>query len=96
MDLIIIMHAGIVTGTALLFATLGEIFTERSGVLNLGVEGMMLIGAMSAFSVAVGTGNPWLALVVAMLAGGLISIFHGIVSIHFHLDPTINLLIHQQ
>ena len=90
MDLIIIMHAGIVTGTALLFATLGEIFTERSGVLNLGVEGMMLIGAMSAFSVAVGTGNPWLALVVAMLAGGLLSIFHGIVSIHFRADQVVS------
>ena len=50
--IIIVLHSGIETGTVLLFATIGEILTERSGVLNLGVEGMMLMGAMSAFSVA--------------------------------------------
>ena len=58
MDPIIILQAGVATGTVLLFATLGEIFAERSGVLNLGVEGMMLIGAMSAFSVATAHRQP--------------------------------------
>src|SRR5512136_2078761 len=72
MDLIIILQAGVASGTVLLFATIGEIFAERSGVMNLGVEGMMLIGAMSAFSVTASTGNPWLGLFVAMLAGGLL------------------------
>ena len=62
MDPIIILQAGVASGTVLLFATLGEIFAERSGVLNLGVEGMMLIGAMTAFSVTVSTGNGWLGL----------------------------------
>ena len=57
MDPIIILHAGVAIGTILLFATIGEIFAERSGVLNLGLEGMMLIGAMAAFSVTVATGN---------------------------------------
>ena len=70
MDLSIVLHSGIATGTVLLFATIGELLCERSGVLNLGVEGMMLMGAMSGFSVAVSTGNPWLALFVAMLAAG--------------------------
>jgi len=74
----------------LLFATLGEIFAERSGVLNLGVEGMMLIGAMSAFSVAVKTGNPWLGLLVAMLAAGLISQIHAFITITLQADQVVS------
>jgi ABC-type uncharacterized transport system permease subunit len=90
MDWIIILHAGVASGTVLLFATIGEIFAERAGVLNLGVEGMMLMGAMSAFSLAVHTGNPWLGLLMAMLVGGLISLLHGLVSIHFQADQVVS------
>jgi simple sugar transport system permease protein len=57
MDLTNILAAGVATGTILLFAAIGEIFAERSGVLNLGVEGMMLFGAVAAFSTAVTTGT---------------------------------------
>ena len=49
MNPIIILHSGLATGTILLFAGIGEVFAERSGVLNLGVEGMMLLGAMAGF-----------------------------------------------
>ena len=90
MDLIIILQAGVATGTVLLFATIGEIFAERSGVLNLGVEGMMLIGAMSAFSVAVATGNPWLGLLVAMLAAGLFSQMHAFITITLQADQVVS------
>jgi simple sugar transport system permease protein len=90
MDWIIILQAGVATGTVLLFATIGEIFAERSGVLNLGVEGMMLMGAMSAFSMAVHTGNPWLGLLVAMLVAGLLSLLHGLVTIHFQADQVVS------
>jgi general nucleoside transport system permease protein len=62
--------AAIVAGTPLLFATLGEILNEKVGNLNLGVEGMMLMGAVMGFMVGLKTGNPILALVAAMLAGG--------------------------
>ena len=51
MDFTLILAAGVASGTILLFAAIGEIFAERSGVLNLGVEGMMLIGAVAGFSV---------------------------------------------
>ena len=81
MDLIIILQAGVASGTVLLFATIGEIFAERSGILNLGVEGMMLIGAMSAFSVALSTGNPWLGVLAGMLAAGLLSQIHAFITI---------------
>ena len=47
--------------TPILFAGLGELITEKSGVLNLGVEGMMLVGAIAAFATVDQTGNPWLA-----------------------------------
>lgn len=90
MDLAIILHAGVASGTVLLFATIGELFTERSGVINLGVEGMMLIGAMSAYSVAISTGNPWLGVVVAMLAAGLISQIHAFIAITLQADQVVS------
>jgi len=90
MDPIIILQAGVATGTVLLFAALGEIFAERSGVLNLGVEGMMLIGAMSAFSVASSSGNPWLGILVAMIAAGIISQIHAYIVITLHADQVVS------
>jgi simple sugar transport system permease protein len=90
MDLIIILQAGVASGTVLLFATIGELFAERSGVLNLGVEGMMLIGAMSAFSIAVATGNPWLGVLVAMLAAGLISQIHAFIVVTLQGDQVVS------
>ena len=90
MDLIVILHAGVATGTVLLLATLGEILTERSGVLNLGLEGMMLMGAMSAFGTTVALGNPWLGLLVAMAAGGLLSLLHGVMVIHLQADQVVS------
>lgn len=90
MDLIIILQAGVATGTVLLFATIGEIFSERAGVLNLGVEGMMLIGAMSAFSTTIATGNPWLGLLVAMFFAGLISQIHAFITITLQADQVVS------
>lgn len=68
-------------GTPLLLATLGEIFAERAGVLNLGVEGMMIMGAYSGFVVAYTTGHPWLALLVAGIVGAVFSIIHAFASV---------------
>jgi simple sugar transport system permease protein len=90
MDLIIILQAGVASGTVLLFATIGEIFAERSGVLNLGVEGMMLIGAMSGYSVAIATGNPWLGVLVAMIAAGLFSQIHAFITITLQADQVVS------
>ena len=90
MDWTTILAAGVTSGTIILFAAIGEIFAERSGVLNLGVEGMMLIGAVAGFSTAASTGNPWLGVVVAMLAGGALSLLHGIMTIHLRADQVIS------
>ena len=90
MDPIIILNAGVASGTVLLFATIGEIFSERSGVLNLGVEGMMLIGAMSGYSVALSTGSPWLGVLAAALAAGLLSQVHALITIQFQADQVVS------
>ena len=81
MDWTTILAAGVTSGTIILFAAIGEIFAERSGVLNLGVEGMMLIGAVAGFATAASTGNPWLGVAAAMLAGGALSLLHGVMTI---------------
>ena len=90
MNLEIILHAGLATGTVLLFAAIGEIFAERAGILNLGVEGMMLLGAMAGFSTSLATNNVWLGLLVAILAGGVLSLAHGLVTIHFQADQVVS------
>ena len=90
MDYTIILQAGIASGTVLLFATIGELFAERSGVMNLGVEGMMLIGAMSAFSTTIATGNPWLGVLVAMFFAGLISQIHAFIVITLQADQVVS------
>lgn len=86
----VILAAGVASGTILLFASIGEIFTERAGVINLGVEGMMFVGALVGFKVGVDTGNPWLGLVLAMAAGGALGLLHAIVSIHFQADQIVS------
>ncbi|MBN1887333.1 MAG: ABC transporter permease [Thermoflexales bacterium] len=89
-DWVIILQAGIASGTVLLFAAVGELLTERSGVLNLGVEGMMLIGAMTAFKTVVEVGNPWLGVAYAMLAAGALSLLHALVTISFQADQVVS------
>ena len=60
--------------TPILFAALGELVVERAGVLNLGVEGMMITGALAGFAAAYASGNPFLGFLVAAVAGAAISL----------------------
>jgi general nucleoside transport system permease protein len=90
MSLTIILQAGVATGTALLFATLGEILTERSGILNLGVEGMMLLGAMTSYTVSYKTGSPWIGILAGMLAAGLISQVHAFITVTLQADQVVS------
>jgi general nucleoside transport system permease protein len=90
MDLANVLAAGVASGTVLLFAAIGEIFAERAGVLNLGVEGMMLMGAVTGFSASLSTGNPWLGLAVAMVTGGLVALLHAVVTIHLRADQVVS------
>ncbi|PIE68975.1 MAG: ABC transporter permease [Deltaproteobacteria bacterium] len=81
--LIPLLAATIQSGTPILYATLGEIITEKSGVLNLGVEGMMLCGALGAFLAAMFTGSPWLGFLVGGICGAMMGGLHGVVCLPF-------------
>src|SRR3972149_3834188 len=72
---------GLALGPPLLWAALGEIYAERSGVVNLGVEGMMILGAFSAFALAQTTANPLLGLLIAAGAGAGAALLHALVTI---------------
>jgi simple sugar transport system permease protein len=78
-----LLAAAIQSGTPILYATLGEILTEKSGVLNLGVEGMMITGALAAFVTAQLTGQPALAFLVAGLVGAAVGGIHAAVCLWF-------------
>ncbi|MFM2319037.1 MAG: hypothetical protein RLZZ215_1658 [Pseudomonadota bacterium] len=79
--LILIMVATVAAAVPLIFAGLGELVVEKSGVLNLGVEGMMIVGALCAFIVAAETGYLWLATLVGALAGALMALIFGFITL---------------
>lgn len=85
-----ILAITITAGASLLYATVGEIYTERSGILNLGVEGMMLMGAVSAFATAYYTQNLMLAILVAMLVCGLIAALHAFLTITMQANQVVS------
>lgn len=74
----------------LIYTALGGILSENSGVINIGLEGMMTIGAFVGATVGYFTGNPWLAFLVAGLASGLIALIHAVASITFGADQIVS------
>ncbi|MBC8263395.1 MAG: ABC transporter permease [Anaerolineales bacterium] len=80
--LIGILASGIRLATPYLYAAIGETFGQRSGVLNLGVEGQMLLGAFAAFYVALTTGNLWLGMLAAVVVGAVMGLAMAFVSIN--------------
>jgi len=77
-----ILFATIVAGTPLLLVALGELVTEKSGMLNLGAEGLMSVGAVSAFAIALTMDSTVAGLVAGMVAGILLSLVYGFITIH--------------
>jgi general nucleoside transport system permease protein len=63
-------------GTPFLFVSVGECLTEKSGKINLGLEGVLLFGAMAAYAISFKTGSPWLGVLAAGCAGGILGMFH--------------------
>jgi simple sugar transport system permease protein len=90
-DIIIsVAQRTLIAGTPLLLGTIGEVICERSGILNLGVEGVMAIGAVTAFIVTFVTGNPWLGMLAAIIAASLISIIHAFVSVTLNANQVVS------
>lgn len=80
--LIGILASGIRLATPYLYAAIGETFSQKSGVLNLGVEGQMLLGSFAAFYVAFTTGNLWLGLLAAMIVGAVMGLVMAFVTVN--------------
>jgi general nucleoside transport system permease protein len=85
-----IAHSGIRLATPYLFAALGETFAQRSGVLNLGVDGMMLMGAFTAFYVVFNLENLWLGVAAALLVGALMGLLMAVVSVTLQAEQGIS------
>jgi len=85
-----ILTIAIRAGTSLVYATIGEIITERVGILNLGVEGMMIMGAVTAFAAAFQTGSVWLGVATGVLVGGLLALIHAFLTITLRADQTVS------
>lgn len=74
----------------LLLATLGEIYAERSGVLNLGIEGMMSLGAFVAFAVALNSSNPWLGVVAGGIVASGVALLHALCSVTLRANQVVS------
>lgn len=89
-DLGLIINATLIAMPPLLYAALGSCFSERSGVINIGIEGMMTIGAFVGVVVAYFTGNPWFSFLCGGLAGAAFGLLHAIACVSFGADQTIS------
>lgn len=83
------LAAAVVAGTPLLFATLGELLTEKVGNLNLGVEGMMLMGSVIGFMAGISTGNPIIAMIAAAIAGGFGALIYAFLTISLRANQVV-------
>ncbi len=90
MIILSVIQRTLIAGTPLLLATLGEIIAERSGILNLGVEGMISMGAVTAFIVTFLTGSPWLGLLAAVIIGAISALLHAFVTITLQANQVVS------
>jgi general nucleoside transport system permease protein len=94
--LLIVIPSTLLWAAPLIFTALGGNFSERSGVVNIGLEGLMVMGAFSAivfnltFVDTLGAATPWVALLVAMVVGALFSVLHAVASISLRADQTVS------
>lgn len=84
------LATAITAGTPLLFAAQGEVITERAGIINLGAEGMMLVGAAAGFIATVATGSLFFGVIAACFAGGLLAAIHAFLSVTLRANQVVS------
>lgn len=89
-NILIVLGITLMYSTPLAFSAMGGVISERSGVTNIGIEGMMTVGAFTGATVGYYSGNPWLAMLMAGIAGGAMALLHAVASITFRADQTIS------
>src|SRR5436309_1721646 len=85
-----LLYSAIRLATPLILAALGGLFSERSGVINIALEGLMLAGAFTAASITYYAGSPWVGLFAAILAGACIALIHAVACIRFKADQVVS------
>src|SRR2546423_201110 len=85
-----LLYSAIRLATPLILAALGGLFSERSGVINIALEGLMLAGAFTAASITYFAGSPWVGLLAAILAGACIALIHAVACIRFKADQVVS------
>jgi ABC-type uncharacterized transport system permease subunit len=85
-----VLAAAIAAGTAILYACLGELITERAGVLNLGIEGIMLMGALAGAGGCIWSGSPWVGAGLALVAGGLMAAIHALLTVGLRANQVVS------
>lgn len=86
----LLINATLVATPPLLYAALGSCISERSGVVNIGIEGMMTVGAFVGATLGYFTENPWLSFLCGGLAGAIVALIHAIVCVSYNADQTIS------
>ncbi len=89
-QLMTILTITLMYSTPLVFGAMGGVISEKSGVVNIGIEGMMAVGAFTAASVSYYTGSPWIGFFSGGIAGALVGLLHAIASVSFRADQTVS------
>src|SRR5262245_40093436 len=84
-----IVMSTIRTSTPLILAAMGGLYSERSGVINIALEGMMLAGAFTAAAVTAKTGNPYLGVFLAAIAGLVVALIHAVACVRYRADQVV-------
>lgn len=89
-SLLLLIGITLMYSTPLVFGALGGVISERAGVVNIGIEGMMTIGALAGAAVSFFTGNAWLGFIAAGAAGALFAVLHAVAAVTFKADQNVS------